>query len=147
MTSIPVAPRASDPARTAAGTVAASLAARKSSTAGSGPGATGGGDGSGREAGDSRDDRGDQGASRALPPASATPRSDAIEQTLATGRQADMDRPATFEDSLAGTVLAPPIESRFALAAVPPPATVATRLTPAQAAYVQAWRAASEIQP
>ncbi len=136
-----------DPARTAAGDAPASLAARESSTAGSGRGANGGGDDSGREAGDSRDDRGDQGASRAVPPVSAARRSDAIEQTFATGRQADMDRLATFDDSLAGTVLAPQIESRIALAAVPPPATVATRLTPAQAAYVQAWRAASEMQP
>lgn len=134
-------------AREAAGSAATSVAASDAGTTGSGRDTTGTGEGSGREAGDSRDDRRDPGSSRASPPGAAAMRRDASGQSLATGRQADMDRQAIFDETLAGTAAAPRTGGLAALAAMPPPAAAATRLTPAQAAYVQAWRAASEDRP
>lgn len=134
-------------ARNVAGSAVTSVAAHDAGTAGSGRAATGSGDGSGREAGDSRDDRRDGGTSRVPPPGAASMRRDAGGQPLATGRQADMDRQATFDETLAGNAPAPTTGRLVALAATPPPAAAATRLTPAQAAYVQAWRAASEDRP
>jgi hypothetical protein len=95
------------------------------------------GAGIGRDAGDSRDDRADAGVSRALPGSMAVQRRESGARNPTAEKRADMDQPATFDDDLttaAGTWAEP-----APAAATPPPAATATRLTPTEAAYVQAW--------
>lgn len=103
-------------------------------------GATGG-----RKAGESRDDRADRGSSQASQEPMALQRRPVAGRTSTTDRRADMDTLATFDDER--TAMGAPLES-FAdravespRAAAPPPATATRDLTPAQAAYVQAWLA------
>jgi hypothetical protein len=106
--------------------------------------AQGTGTGSGRDAGDSRDERADVGVSRALRGAIPVQRSELRALRTSTERQADMDRLATYDEdqSMHGeaTARAGPTPA----AATPPPVTEATRLTPAETTYVQAWMRASE---
>ena len=96
------------------------------------------GAGSGRDAGDSRDDRADAGVSRALPGTSSAPPNEPTSRHSKTGWRADMGQQATFDDDFttrpAARASAEPVP-----AATPPPAARTARLSPTEAAYVQAW--------
>jgi hypothetical protein len=98
---------------------------------------------SGRDAGDSRDDRADAGVSR-IPRGTIQVRSrESSERRPSPERQADMDQLATFDEDLPMHRTATAREVPAPAAATPPPATDATPMTPASAAYVHAWMKAS----
>ena len=100
------------------------------------------GTGAGRDAGDSPDDRADTGTSRVVRSTMPTERRESSAPRRSAERRADMDQPATFDDDLSmprTEVRADPAPA----AATPPAAADTPRLTPSQAAYVQAWIRAS----
>jgi len=113
----------------------------------SGPGSAAHGAGSGRDAGDSRDERHDRGASRPLPASAAASGAGEVGPPSTADRQANMDQRASFDERLA--TQAPATYGRYveALPATPPPAAYAARLTPAQSAYVRAWRETTDTRP
>jgi len=125
----------------------APLATAGLATPGSRTGSAAHGAGSGRDAGDSRDERHDQGVSRPLPATAATSGAGDIRPASTADRQANMDQRASFDERLETP---PPVTHGSdvpALPATPPPAAYAARLTPAQSAYVRAWRETTDIRP
>jgi hypothetical protein len=98
---------------------------------------------SGREAGSSRDDRAESGASRLPRSPLAVRRVEPVAGSRSSKMQAEMNQPAKYDDQNSGTGAATAQASRVPAAATPPPATEATRLTPTEAIYVQAWMQAS----
>lgn len=113
----------------------------------SGPGSTAHGAGSGREAGDSRDERHDRGASRPLPASAAASGAGEVGPPSTADRQANMDQRASFDERLATHAPVTQGTDVEALPATPPPAAYAARLTPAQSAYVRAWRETTDTRP
>ncbi|HET7159501.1 MAG TPA: hypothetical protein VFI62_10920 [Burkholderiales bacterium] len=101
--------------------------------------ATAAGAGSGRVAGDSRDERVDPGVSRALPRSLLLQHRELLTRGVRAEKQADMSQLATFEDDLTPNPAARNRVAPVAVAATPPAATRVMPLTPAEAAYVQAW--------
>jgi hypothetical protein len=99
----------------------------------------------GRKAGDSRDDRADRGTSKASQEPMSLQRRPLAARTSTRDRRADMDTLATFEDERTALGAPPEFFHDRAIgsprAAAPPPAAHTRDLTPAQAAYVQAWLA------
>ncbi len=97
--------------------------------------------GAGREAGASADWRADVGVSRPLQARSPVPTSAVDARPDGSIRQADLGRLGRYQDdtSNAGARAELPTPA----AATPPPAANATRLTPTQTTYVQAWLKAS----
>lgn len=97
----------------------------------------------GRKAGDSRDDRTDRGKSQASQEPMMVQRQALAGRSSTTDRRVDMDKLATFDDERtttgALTERAPESVIESPGAAAPPPAVGSLDLTPAQAAYVQAW--------
>jgi len=102
---------------------------------------------SGRKAGDSRDDRSDRGSSQASQEPMTLQRQVLAGRSSTTDRRADMDTLATFDDERTTLGALPEGAPERAIespgAAAPPPAVGTRDLTPAQAAYVQAWLATS----
>lgn len=101
------------------------------------------GTGAGRDAGDGRDERADVGVSRAPRSALAVQRWSGGVLRPSPERQADLHQPGTYDEqdsmragAVPGSAFAPP-------AATPPPAQPATRMTPSEANYVQAWMKAN----
>lgn len=144
----PTAPRAgaqaAAPASAMAQAGAPGLAADAVPKAGS---TTAAGAGSGRDAGDSRDERADVGVSRALRGATPVQRSERGVPPLSAQRQADMDRLATYTEDHSMPVAGAKWVGPSPAAATPPAVTEATRLTPTETSYVQAWMKASERRP
>ena len=97
---------------------------------------------SGREAGDSPGDRGNAGASSVPRSTMSTRQREMSTPPQGTNRQADMDELASFDEE-AKRERATARPARAPLPATPPPAIETTRLSPTQAAYVQAWMKAS----
>lgn len=116
-------------------------------TPGSMPGSTEYGTGSGRDAGDSRDERKDRGVSRPLPASAVASPADDIGLPSTADRQANMDQRATYDAGLAAPTSSTYVAGVPALPATPPPAAYMGRLTPAQSAYVRAWRETTEARP
>lgn len=105
--------------------------------------ATASGAGSGRDAGDSPDYRAAAGVSRVLRGTLQAQGRESSAVRLSPERQADMDQPATFDDDLSAYRVTMVRADAAPAAATPPPATEATRLTPTEATYVQAWMKSS----
>ena len=101
---------------------------------------------SGRGAGDSRDERADGGLSRMADGTMAVKRT-GTNPAIARDRQADMTRVAGFEDGSADAGVGSARAALVAVAATPPPAAYAERLSPAESHYVQAWMKASGRNP
>ena len=104
------------------------------------------GTGAGRDAGDSRDDRADVGVSRALRGTIPVQGSESRALRASTERRADMGQAATYDEELPMQGAATKRVGPVVAAATPPLATEATRLTPTETTYVQAWMKASGRQ-
>ena len=99
--------------------------------------------GAGRDAGDSPDNRADTGTSRVLRSTMPMERRESSAPGRSPERRADMDQPATFDEDLSMPRTAEVRADPAPAAATPPAAADTPRLTPSQAAYVQAWIRAS----
>jgi hypothetical protein len=97
----------------------------------------------GREAGDSPDLRAEVGVSRAQGGTIPVQRSTSGLHDPASGRRADMDQQAQYDDELHARAAAAGAEGPAPAAATPPAASDATRLTRTETSYVQAWMKAS----
>jgi hypothetical protein len=105
------------------------------------------GAGSGRDAGDSPDDRADAGVSRVLRGTLPVQMRELRAGRPSSDRQADMDQAATYDEQPAPHGAAMTRVEPVPIAATPPVATEAVRLTPTEATYVQAWMKASGRRP
>ena len=99
--------------------------------------------GAGRDAGDSPDNRADTGTSRVLRSTMPMERRESSAPRRSAERRAEMDQPATFDEDLSMPRTAEVRADPAPAAATPPAAADTPRLTPSQAAYVQAWIRAS----
>jgi hypothetical protein len=129
---------------------AASRAAPAGAVPAEAPGAGGrpsAGNGAGREAGDSRDDRAEVGVSRALRGAIPVQRSGAGLLRPSAERRADADQRADYDPAPATPGPPATAAGPTAAAATPPTAAYATRLTPTETGYVQAWMRANAQRP
>ncbi len=131
------APPGQPPAGRAAAATAPAAAAAADAAAHSAGASTG------REAGDSPDLRADVGVSRAQGGTMPVQRSTSGLHHPASGRRADREQQARYDDELPLRAAAAGGEGPAAAAATPPAATDTTRLTPTETSYVQAWMKAS----
>lgn len=99
--------------------------------------------GSGRGAGDIPDARADAGTSPVPQSKMPMERRESSAPHPSSERQADMETLATFDEDLSTSRVATARAVPAAAAATPPPAMAVIRLTPTEAAYVQAWIRAS----
>ena len=97
---------------------------------------------SGHDAGDSPDTRADLGVSRAATGTIAAPRSASTLRLAGADRQADMEQTAGFDESVSTPGGARPGAVEV-VAASPPQAVAAARLSPIETSYVQAWMKAT----
>lgn len=125
-------------AQTASGATSADTASTGAARASLAAGA-----GGGREAGDSRDGAAGMGVTRVLQAPLAVQRSDAAIRQSSARSQADMDRPAAYDEEPSTPAAAAARPGAAPAAAAPPAATEAARLTPTETSYVQAWMRAS----
>jgi hypothetical protein len=101
--------------------------------------------GTGREAGASRDDAAAGEGSRALQGSMTVVRRE-LNGMDETDRRADMEQAGTYLDDAAAAGMTPPAVASVAPAR-PPAARREARLSPVEAAYVDAWRAARREAP
>lgn len=134
------APRSPPPAGTTAGAAGPTAALPAATPPAPGTGNSAGA-GTGNEAGDSRDARGDRAVSPA--PRGTMPQARPMPQPGSAQRQADGGSLGSYEGdaSTPGAASMPALAA--AAAATPPAAHDATRLSPAETSYVQAWMKAN----
>ena len=134
------APRSPPPSGTTAGAAGPTAALPAATPPAPGTGNSAGA-GTGNEAGDSRDARGDRAVSPA--PRGTMPQARSMPQPGSAQRQADSGSLGSYEGdaSTPGAASMPALAA--AAAATPPAARDATRLSPAETSYVQAWMKAN----
>ena len=134
------APRSPPPAGTTAGAAGPTAALPAATPPAPGTGNSAGA-GTGNEAGDSRDARGDRAVSPA--PRGTMPQARSMPWPGSAQRQADSGSLGSYEGdaSTPGAASMPALAA--AAAATPPAAHDATRLSPAETSYVQAWMKAN----